>query len=59
MSECVHIEFDIESGAHSELLAWAERLRTTPEVLAARALAAWLVEMDENPTSDDGLKPAS
>ena len=59
MSECVHIEFDIECGAHSELLAWAERLRTAPEVLAARALAAWLVEMDENPTSDDGLKPAS
>jgi hypothetical protein len=55
MGECVHIEIDIECGAHSELLAWSERLRLAPEVLAARAIAAWLTEMDENPTSDDGL----
>lgn len=48
MEECVRIEIDIECGRHSELLEWAERLKTTPEELVKRAVSEWLSEMAEN-----------
>ncbi len=49
MQDCVLIQVEIECGRHSELLDWAERLKTTPEELVKRAISEWLGEMAENP----------
>jgi hypothetical protein len=48
MGDCVKLEIEIECGRHSELVDWAARLGTTPEVLAERAVAEWLTEMAED-----------
>ena len=48
MNECVQLMLEIECDRHSELKFWADRLGTTPEELAVRAIASWLSEMDED-----------
>lgn len=52
MGELMRIEFDLDEERHCELCREAERLGVTPAEIARRAVAAWLIE-----TEDDCLSP--
>ena len=48
MSECVQMEIELECGKAAELERWAGRLNTTVPEIVARAIGAWLSEMNED-----------
>lgn len=43
-----HVQVTLDEERHSELVREAERLGLPVEEVARRALAAWLIEMEED-----------
>jgi hypothetical protein len=50
MTERLTVEFETDDGRYQALLGEAERLKLPPEEVVRRAVAAWLVDHENDTT---------